>query len=372
MRIIKTVVVIVIALLLGLYGYYSFLSYEIYENIATYKDTGNKMAVEFSTKIIVEKYPYSACYYLCKPEYIDNKLSQEVQAKKKIKAQLQKKIQYKVEKQEAEKEAKERLLREKRQKQLEEEEREQRLKEEQIKKEQLAAEKIRQKQEASRILKEQLEHLEKQMVYVEGGKFKMGGSCKWAKPKHLVTVPSFKICKYEVTRILWNAVTNKPQRHKYDQWPIEKVTWEQTQLFLKNLNKLTGKRYRLPSEAEWEYAARGGNKSEKYKYSGGNSLKKIAIASNSYRPQKVGTKHPNELGLFDMTGNLWEICEDNWHQNYKGAPTDGSAWKNRNDSHHIVRGGGYNATRAWYRVSWRAKNNSSYCHNRVGFRLAHD
>lgn len=162
----------------------------------------------------------------------------------------------------------------------------------------------------------------KEMVYVEGGTFMMGkgaGSDK-EKPAHQVTLSSFSIGKTEVTRELWEAVMESPAPSDLYTGtdalcPVSNVSWDECQKFIAKLNELTGKKFRLPTEAEWEFAARGGNKSKGFKYSGSN---KISDVAHTHRPYTVATKMPNELGLYDMSGNVSEWCQD-WFGNYSAS-----------------------------------------------------
>lgn len=169
--------------------------------------------------------------------------------------------------------------------------------------------------------------LETNMVYVEGGTFMMGATSdqgldtkEWEKPVHQVTLSSYYICKYEVTQDLWEAVMgSNPSYFKGGKLPVEQVSWEDCQVFITKLNQLTGKNYRLPTEAEWEYAARGGKRSNGYKYAGGNSLDDVAWhygnCGTKSTTHDVGTKRFNELGLYDMSGNVEEWCQD-WYGFY--------------------------------------------------------
>jgi len=156
------------------------------------------------------------------------------------------------------------------------------------------------------------------MVLVEGGDFKMGSndSLKNERPVHTVTLKSYYIGKYEVTQSLWQSVMgNNPSGFKNcPDCPVENIKWKDIQLFLSKLNERTGKHYRLPTEAEWEYAAAGGNKSKGYIYSGSNDIAEAGwykLNADS-KTHPVGLKKPNELGIYDMTGNAWELCSD-WY-----------------------------------------------------------
>ncbi len=211
-----------------------------------------------------------------------------------------------------------------------------------------------------------IQKLEADMVLVKGGTFTMG----WVagrdgegdddeKPWHKVWVSDFYIGKYEVTQAQWRAVMGSDPPELYntgcDDCPVERVSWNDVQAFLKRLNALTGKRYRLLTEAEWEYAARGGLQSRGYMYSGSNDLDEVGWYDGNYQRGKtygsegttrpVGQKRPNELGLYDMSGNVWEWVEDDWHRDYRGAPTDGRAWVDSpRASNRVYRGGSCSVT----------------------------
>ncbi|MBL7795631.1 MAG: formylglycine-generating enzyme family protein [Saprospiraceae bacterium] len=201
-----------------------------------------------------------------------------------------------------------------------------------------------------------------EMVFVAGGRYTMGcknsrrdGECyDWEKPPHEVTVQDFYIGKYEVTQAEWRRVMgNDPSWNSgCDQCPVERVSWDDAQEFIRKLNARMGKKYRLPTEAEWEYAARGGNKSRDYLYSGSNSVADVAWYDGNTRigntngsrktTRTVGTRMANELGLHDMSGNVWEWVEDDLHNSFAGAPTDGSAWVDvPRGAFRVSRGGGW-------------------------------
>ncbi|QOL25340.1 SUMF1/EgtB/PvdO family nonheme iron enzyme [Thalassotalea sp. LPB0316] len=165
------------------------------------------------------------------------------------------------------------------------------------------------------------EKLENSMVLVEGGKFLMGSDSPEArrreKPVHEVELSDFYISKYEVTQDLYIEVMGwNPSYFHCDDCPLNNLSYTQAEIFLAKLNARTGKNYRFPTEAEWEFAARGGNKSKGYKYSGSDNIDDVAWYSGNAnrKAQPVGLKAPNELGLYDMTGNMWEFCSDDFEE----------------------------------------------------------
>ena len=222
-----------------------------------------------------------------------------------------------------------------------------------------------------------------QMVRVPGGMFSMGcADCFFGcadcdleeKPVHPVRVPSFEISKYEVTQDLWEAVMGENPSDFSDcaRCPVDSVTWEDIQTFLEKLNTLTGKRYRLPTEAEWEYAARGGQQSRGYEYAGSDTPALVAwYGENSGdRTHPVGQKGANELGLYDMSGNVWEWVADCWNSGYHGAPSDGSAWTSENCSRRVVRGGSWFRSPENLRSANRDRDEAGYRSFNYGFRVA--
>lgn len=218
------------------------------------------------------------------------------------------------------------------------------------------------------------------MVKIDGGTFKMGvdeavDDKAWddEKPQHEVTLSSFYLCKYEVTQRQWQAIMGKnPAYFKGENRPVECVSWDNCQEFIKRLNALTGRNFRLPTEAEWEYAARGGNKGRGFVYSGSKNIDGVAwYAKNSgAQSHDVGTREANELGLYDMTGNVQEWCSD-WYGPYKDeAQADPQGPGNTN--HKVYRGGSWNDNARFCRVSardnWYAGPSGRFAF--VGFRLA--
>ena len=188
------------------------------------------------------------------------------------------------------------------------------------------------------------------MVEVRGGTFRMGatseqGSDVWdnEKPVHSVTLSGYYIGKTEVTQALWKAVMgSNPSKFIGDNLPVEMVSWDDCQEFIRELNALTGQNFRLPTEAEWEFACRGGNNSRGYKYSGSNNLGSVAWydGNSGNKTHPVGTKAPNELGIYDMSGNVWEWCAD-WYGDYSsGAQTNPTG--PYGGSNRVYRGGSWN------------------------------
>ena len=216
------------------------------------------------------------------------------------------------------------------------------------------------------------------MVYVQGGTFTMGctseqgGDCYGGeKPSHQVTLSDYWIGETEVTQALWEAVMgSNPSYFKGDNRPVEKVSWDDCQEFIRKLNALTGKTFALPTEAQWEYAARGGNKSRHCKYAGSNSIGDVAWywdnSGSSTHPVKG--KQSNELGLYDMSGNVWEWCED-WYGSYSSSsqtnPTGPSSGSGR-----VLRGGSWDYDARICRVSRRNYDTPGNRYLFLGFRLS--
>ena len=219
------------------------------------------------------------------------------------------------------------------------------------------------------------------MVYVAGGTFTMGASAGDYEaeidenPAHSVTVSSFYIGKYEVTQAQWKAVMGtNPSYFKGDNLPVENVSWNDVQEFIRKLNAQTGKTYRLPTEAEWEFAAKGGNSSQGYMYSGSNDIDSVAWnGSNSgSKTHPVGTKAPNELGIYDMTGNVLEWCSDWYGESYYSNSPSTNPKGPSSGSHCVLRGGSWNPYARFFRVSDRLNGNPDYRSYYYGFRLVLD
>ena len=218
-----------------------------------------------------------------------------------------------------------------------------------------------------------------EMVPVEGGTFTMGctneqGDDCWddEKPAHSVTLSGFYMGKYEVTQAQWKAVMgSNPSRFKGDNLPVENVSWDDVQAFIRKLNQLTGKRYRLPTEAEWEYAARGGNQSRGYKYAGGNDISSVAWydGNSGERTHPVGKKRPNELGLYDMSGNVWEWCSDWYDEDYYGNSPQNNPQGPASGSFRVGRGGSWGHIAIGCRSAYRDDDALDYRSDALGFRL---
>jgi len=167
------------------------------------------------------------------------------------------------------------------------------------------------------------------------------------------------------------AYWGNPGFSQYDDSPVTCVSWNDIKRFIEWLSAKDGKKYRLPTEAEWEYAARGGEKSKGYKYSGSNNLDEVAWweGISEKRTHSVAGRGYNELGIYDMSGNVWEWCEDKWHNNYDGAPSDGSAWITGEKDWRVLRGGSWcNGGGVNFRPAYRYDYFPYTWDNSIGFR----
>ena len=238
------------------------------------------------------------------------------------------------------------------------------------------ADAVRQQAALDRVLAQ----INAQMVRVQGGAFTMG--CKGGffgdshcaddeQQEHRVEVSSFELNRYEVTQEQWEVVMgeNPSSLENCPQCPIERVSWQDVQAFLRKVNARDG-RYRLPTEAEWEYAARGGQESRGYTYAGSNSLDTVAWyeGNSGGQPRPVGQKEPNELGLYDMSGNVLEWVA-NWYGEYpRGFVTDPSGPSS--GASRVLRGGGWYSFARYCRAASRDRNAPGLRYNALGFRLA--
>ncbi|OJJ17981.1 hypothetical protein BKI52_29440 [marine bacterium AO1-C] len=229
------------------------------------------------------------------------------------------------------------------------------------------------------------------MVYIEGGSFMMGNNNEnEEKPVHKVIINDFYMSKYEVTQRQWKLLMGEnPSRFKAcDNCPVEQVSWHQVQEFIKKMNAKTGDTYRLPTEAEWEYAARGGKKSKGYKYAGSNNIDEVAwylrnsgdrklvgespqdnLKANNCKTHPVGEKLPNELGLYDMSGNVDEWCSD-WYRSdyYSNSAINNPKGPNKSND-RVFRGGCWRGSayrcRSTCRISFTPESQAYY----LGFRV---
>lgn len=222
-----------------------------------------------------------------------------------------------------------------------------------------------------------LDQIEADMVSVDGGEFLMGGdpdddgAYDDQFPQHWVKLSGYRISRYPVTQAQWTAImgSNPSENGGGDNYPVDSVIWDDTQEFIRKLNKLTGRNYRLPTEAEWEFAARGGNSSKGYKYAGSNTLAEVG-RNETWRTNRnpVGLKKPNELGLYDMTGNIYEWCQNYYydysdaHQTNPRGPENGTA--------RVARGVMY-AENDVSPIAYRFPPDPNTRYQVIGFRLAH-
>jgi len=231
------------------------------------------------------------------------------------------------------------------------------------------------------------------MQFVKGGHFLMGYSRSSIKMKpHEVTLSDFSIAKYETTQKQWISIMgSNPSKNVGDQYPVENVSWDDVQVFISKLNEQTGKNYRLPTEAEWEYAARGGanyDSENPMKYSGSNTIDDVAwfwrnsgdeyltgrfdIEStriNNCKTKSVGQKEPNSIGIYDMTGNVWEWCSDWYSEDYYTYSSKSNPLGPDNGKTRVSRGGGYVSKQKYCPVYFRFSGIPKFGYNYSGFRL---
>lgn len=235
-----------------------------------------------------------------------------------------------------------------------------------------------------------------EMVAVPGGAFDMGSPKSEAnsdddeRPQHRVSVKTFYMGKYEVTQAQWRAVARLPKvkmdlqpdpsTFKGDNLPVEQVSWEEAIEFCERLSRATGREYRLPSEAEWEYACRAG---ETTAFAFGETITPKIVNYNGKYPYGAASEGvfregtipvgslgvANKFGLFDMHGNVWEWCQDNWHENYNGAPSDGRVWFGGDASGRVLRGGSWLSNGQNCRAAVRLSVAPGVRFNNFGFRV---
>ena len=228
-----------------------------------------------------------------------------------------------------------------------------------------------------------------EMVSIPAGSFKIGsppgekGRSEKEAPQHTVNVPAFFMGKFEVTQEQYQQVMGEnPSSFSFKgaKRPVEKVSWNDAVEFCEKLSQKTGRTYRLPSEAEWEYAARAGTTTpfhfgeaittELANYDGNDTYASAPKGKCRKQTTEVGIFPPNAFGLYDMHGNVWEWCADTWHNNYKGAPSDGSAWIDNDDEYQVLRGGSWayipNICRSAFRYDAYDRDNINL---NIGFRV---
>lgn len=226
------------------------------------------------------------------------------------------------------------------------------------------------------------EKLMKNMILVEAGSFTMGSDSSLARkreqPAHQVSLDSFYISRYELTQDIFEQIMGWNNSYfACDKCAVNNISWFNMQLFIERLNKATGRKFSLPTEAQWAYAAKGGNKSKGYQYSGSNNISDVAwFADNAdNKSHPVGLKQPNELGLYDMTGNLWEFCLDDMSRKAYSStqnhnPFQGDINNLKRKAMKVIRGGGYEFSAAENLVFIRDGATNNVRMADIGFRLA--
>jgi formylglycine-generating enzyme required for sulfatase activity len=223
------------------------------------------------------------------------------------------------------------------------------------------------------------------MLLIPSGSFQMGSARNDGSfdehPQHFVNIKSFMMSKFLITQGQWNAVLGKlpPCRFKGDNLPVERVSWEEAQRFCQRLSKKTGREYRLPSETQWEYACRAGTNTP---FSFGETIT-VSVANfngeHTFREEprgfychstNAGGKFPpNAFGLYDMHGNLWEWCADNWLDDYSFSPRDGSSYQNKDSHYRVARGGSWHEPPALCRSASRLQVLQTDADEFMGFRV---
>jgi len=202
------------------------------------------------------------------------------------------------------------------------------------------------------------------------------GEFEREKPAHPVRVSAFYISKFLITQGQWQAIIDdNPSHFKGENHPVESVSWNQAQDFIRQLNKITDRQFRLPTEAEWEYAARGGKYSLGYTYSGSDKLKQVGWYDDNSgnKTHEVGMMLANELGLYDMSGNVWEWCADWYDEQYYKECKDKGVVENPSGSdagvYRVLRGGSSFNHSVYCRSTYRGRRQPGYHVDYIGFRL---
>ena len=227
-----------------------------------------------------------------------------------------------------------------------------------------------------------------EMILIPSGMFQMGSSLHRGnpdeQPQHFVTIKSFMMGKYLITQGQWRAVMGKlpPCRFKGDNLPVERVSWNEALKFCQWLAVKTGRRYQLPSETQWEYACRAGTSTpfsfgetltiEVANFNGEHTFRDEPRGFYFHSTSEGGKFPPNAFGLYDMHGNLWEWCADNWLDDYASSPRDGSSYQNKEDTYRVARGGSWHEPPALCRSAARLRVLSSDADEFMGFRVVCD
>jgi sulfatase modifying factor 1 len=217
------------------------------------------------------------------------------------------------------------------------------------------------------------------MIKIKGGSFTIGGTENDEKPVHSVTVDDFSMGKYEITVAQYKAfckatgrtMPKTPSWGVKDNYPIVNVNFNDATDYCNWLSKVTSKKYRLPTEGEWEYAARGGTKSKTFLYSGSNTIDELGWNSSNAgdQAQAVGLKKPNELGLYDMSGNVMEWCNDWYNDSYYATSPTKNPQGPKSGSNRVLRGGSWYHSPSFCRVAFRSGNRPSDRYDSRGFRV---
>ena len=226
------------------------------------------------------------------------------------------------------------------------------------------------------------------MVLIPAGSFQMGSPHNYGNPdehpRHFVTIKAFMMGKFLITQEQWKAIMKKlpPCRFKGEDLPVERVSWEDAQKFCQQLTKKTDRNYRLPSETQWEYACRAGTNTpfsfgetlttEIVNYNGEHTFGDEPLSVYGHVTTPGGTFPPNPFGLYDMHGNLWEWCADNWLDDYSASPRDGSAYQIKNNPYRVARGGSWHEPPNLCRSAVRIRFKQSDAEEFIGFRVVCD